>query len=124
MPPQRTPLRDADGNRRFRGLELSPYQRGEIAGMHRANATVREIELELGYSRGAVRKTLEMIKIRDDDKTLQRPRQKLKYNSRARCYILYCLRNHLKITYIERQKATDLTISNNYISELITIHGL
>jgi hypothetical protein len=70
MPPQRTPLRDTDGNRRFRGPELSPYQRGEIAGMRRASATVREIELELGHSRGAVRKTLDIIEVRDEGKTL------------------------------------------------------
>ena len=124
MPLQRTPLRDTGGNRRFRGLELFSYQRGEIAGMRRASATLREIELKLGHSRKAVRKTLGMVEVRDKGETLQMPRQKLKYDGRARRRMLYCLHNHLKITYAARRKATGLTMSDDYISELVTTHGL
>ena len=90
--------------------------------MQAASATVREIELELGHSREAVRKTLDIIKIRNKDKTLQRPRQKLKYDSRACFHMFYCLYNHLKMTYVARRKAISLTISDDYISELTTTY--
>ena len=49
--------------------------------MRRASATSREIEVELGHSQRVVRKTLDMVEIRDEGKTLQRPEQKLKYDS-------------------------------------------
>ena len=58
MPPQRTPLRDTDSNRRGRGSDLGPYERGEISGMYRCGKTPTEIEAELGHSRGAIRHTL------------------------------------------------------------------
>ena len=61
MPPQRTPLCDIDGNRRYRGAELSPYQRGQIMGARKTGSSLKEIEDELGHSRGAVRRTLEAI---------------------------------------------------------------
>ena len=58
MPPQYTPLYNINGNRQGRGPDLGPYERGEIAGMHRCNKTPTEIEAELGHSRGAIRHTL------------------------------------------------------------------
>ena len=64
-----------------------------------------------------------MVEVRDEGKTLQMPRQKLKYASRARRPMLYCLRNHPKMTYAARQKTTSLTISDDYISELATTYG-
>jgi hypothetical protein len=38
--------------------------------------------------------------------------------------MLYCLRNHPKWTYAARRTATGLTMSDDYISELATTHGL
>ena len=91
MPPQRTPLCDTDGNRRYRGSELSPYQRGLIVGAHRASNSPKEIKDELGYSRGAIRRTLESIHIRDEGHTLPRSGTPLKYTSRACRRMLQCL---------------------------------
>jgi DNA invertase Pin-like site-specific DNA recombinase len=83
MPPQRTPLCDTDGNRRYRGPELSPYQRGQIVGARKAGSSPKEIKDELGHSRGAVRRTLESIHIRNEGYTLPRSGTPLKYTSRA-----------------------------------------
>ena len=58
MPPQHTPLRDTDSNRRGRGPDLGPYERGEISSMYHYSKTPTEIEAELGHSRGAIRHTL------------------------------------------------------------------
>ena len=49
MLPQRTPLRNIDGNRRGRGPNLTPYDRGQISGMYQCGKTPTEIEAELGY---------------------------------------------------------------------------
>ena len=124
MPPQRTPLYDTDGNRRYRGSELSPYQRGLIVGAHRAGNSPKEIEDELGYSRGAIRRTLESIHIRDEGHTLPRSGTPLKYTSRARRRILQCLRSHPKMTYKQRREATGLKMSDSYIRDLTIAEGL
>ena len=65
MPPQRTPLRDTDSNRRGRGPDLGPYERGEISSIYRCGKTPTEIEAELGHSRGAIRHTLATLQVRD-----------------------------------------------------------
>ena len=83
MPPQRTLLCDTDGNRRYRGPELSPYQRGQIVVAHKAGSSLKEIEDNLGYSRGAIHRTLESIYIRDKDYTLSHNNTLLKYTSQA-----------------------------------------
>ena len=92
--------------------------------MRKVGTSLREIELQLGHSRGAVRKTLEMIEVRDEGKTLERSEQKLKYDSRARRRMLYYLRNHLKMTYAARRKACGLIMSDDYISELATTYSV
>jgi hypothetical protein len=84
MPPQRTPLCDIDGNRRYKGPELPPYQRGQIVGARKVGSSPKEIKDELGHSREAVRRTLESIYIRDKGYTLPRSGTPLKYTSRAR----------------------------------------
>ena len=124
MPPQRTPLCDTDGNRRYRGSELSPYQRGLIVGVRRAGNSPKEIEDELGYSRGAIRRTLESIHIRDEGYTLLYSSTPLKYISRAHRHILQCLRSHPKMTYKQRREATGLKMSDSYIRDLVIAEGL
>jgi hypothetical protein len=91
MPLQHTPFRDTDGNRRFRGPELSPYQRGEIVGLRKAGKAPREIEVELGHSREAVRHTLEQAQVCDKGHSMPRKGAPIKYNSRDRRHMLYCL---------------------------------
>ena len=115
MLPQRTPLRDTNSNRRYRGTELSPYARGEIVGLSKGSKSIREIELELNVSRGAVRYTLDQIVYRDDGKTLPRYGTPVTYDSRSRRRMLLCLRNHPKMTYDQRRDHTGLKMSNSYI---------
>ena len=124
MPPQRTPLCDIDGNRRYRGPELSPYQRGQIVGAHKTGSSLKEIGDELGHSRGAIRRTLESIHIRDEGHTLPRSGTPLKYTSRARRRMLQCLRSHPKMTYEKRRETTGLKMSDSYIRDLTIATGL
>ena len=124
MPPQRTPLCDTDSNRRYRGPELSPYQRGQIIGVHKTSSSIQEIEDELGYSQGAIRRTLESIHTRDEGYTLPRSSTPLKYTSRARRRMLQYLRSHPKMTYERRRETTGLKMSNSYIRELAIAKGL
>jgi len=57
-------------------------------GVHKTGTAPKEIEDELGYSWGAVSRTLESIYIRDKGYTLPRSGTPLKYTSRARRRIL------------------------------------
>ena len=124
MPLQRTPLRDTDGNQRFRGPELSPYQRGEIVGLRKGSKSPREIEVELSLSRRAVRYTLESIQVCDKGKTLPRSGMLVKYDSQACQHMLYNLRNHPKMTYKQRRTATGLGMSDSYIYHLASAENL
>jgi hypothetical protein len=124
MPPQRTPLCDIDGNRRYRGPELSPYQRGQIVGVCKVGSSPKEIKDELGHSREAIRRTLESIHIRDKGHTLPRSGTPLKYTSQARQHMLQCLRSHPKMSYEKRQETTGLKMCDSYIRELAIAKGL
>jgi hypothetical protein len=124
MPPQRTSLCDIDGNRRYKGPELSSYQRGQIVGACKVGSSPKEIEDELGHSQGAVRRTLESIHICDEGYTLPRSGTLLKYTSRARRRILQCLRSHPKMSYKKRRETTGLKMSDSYIRELVITKGL
>jgi hypothetical protein len=84
MPPQRTPLCDIDGNRRYKGLKLSPYQRGQIISARKVGSSPKEIEDKLGHSQEAVRRTLESIYIHNKGYTLPRNGTPLKYTSQVR----------------------------------------
>ena len=70
MPPQRTPLRSIDSNRAVRGPELTPYERGRITGAKAASLSPCEIELQLNYSRGAVRGTITLQKLKTNRASL------------------------------------------------------
>jgi hypothetical protein len=124
MPPQRTPLRDVEGNRRLRGPEISPYQRREITGTQKAGQSPREIEVDTGYSRMAVRYTLASQQVRDAGRSLLRSGRPVKYDSWSRRRILLSLRNHPKMTYQQRREATGLEISDSYIYQLAISEGL
>jgi hypothetical protein len=80
---QRTPLCDIDGNRRYKGPELSSYQRGQIVSARKTGSSLKEIRDELGHLREVIRRTLESIYIRDEGYTLPRSGTSLKYTSRA-----------------------------------------
>ena len=124
MPLQRTPLRNIDSNRRGRGPNLTPYDRGQISGMYRCGKTPTEIEAEFGYSRGAIRHTLETLQHRNEGTPTPKSGTPVKYDSRSRRRILRCLRNHPKMTYEQRRESTGLKMSDSYIYRLATENGL
>jgi hypothetical protein len=99
MPPQRTPLRDIDGNRRGRGPELTPYQRGKIEGARIVSMSPREIELTMKHSREAVRGTIALEILRSNGNSLLRKGCPLVYNERDCRMILRNLRSYPKLTF-------------------------
>jgi transposase len=98
--------------------------RGEIVGLRKGGKSPREIELELGLSRKAVRYTLDQIVHRDECKTLPRCGTPVKFDSRSRRRMLLCLRNHPKMTYQQRRDATGLKMSDSYIYRLAIAENL
>jgi hypothetical protein len=124
MPPQRTPLHNIDGNRRYRCPELTPYQSGLVVGQRLAGKSPHQIEVDLELSRGVVRRTLDSIQLRDEGHSLPRSGPKLKYDSRSRRRMILCLRNHPKLTYAQRREHTGLKMSNSYIYNLATSEGM
>ena len=71
MPPQRTPLGLASGNRQF-NHELTPYQRGVAIGMTFKGAKSAEVEIALNCSCRAIRSTLQSTQQRDKGKSQAR----------------------------------------------------
>jgi hypothetical protein len=124
MPPQRTPLRDIDGNRRGRGIDLTPHQRGRIEGARVAGMPLREIELEENVSRGAVRGTLALEKLRTDGHSMPRPGCPKTYDERDTRMMLRNLRFYPKSTFQQRRDDTGLDMSNSHIKRIARANGL
>jgi hypothetical protein len=124
MLPQRTPLSSIDGNRRGRGLELTPYKRGRIEGARIAGMSPREIEVLFRHSCRAVRSTLAVEKSRSNRVSLPRPSQPLVYDERDRRSMLRSLQSYPKLTYQQRCDNTSLKMSNTYIKNLAQEHGI
>ncbi|KAH8591416.1 hypothetical protein B0O99DRAFT_632614, partial [Bisporella sp. PMI_857] len=78
----RTPLAPINGNKRKRGKELTPYNRGKIIGASLASLAPRQIELQIDVSRAAVRGTIALDKSRLNGNSLPRTGRPLIYNDR------------------------------------------
>jgi hypothetical protein len=121
---QRTPLSSIDGNRRGRGLELTPYKRGRIEGACIAGMSPREIKVSLKHSYRAVQGTLAVEKLRSNGVSLPRPGQPLVYNEQDHRSMLRSLQSYPKLTYQQRRDDTGLKMSNTYIKNLVHKHGI
>ncbi len=124
MPPIYTPLGSIDGNRRGRRPELTPYQRGYIAGAHIAGMSTWEIEVSLEHSRRAIRATLALEKSRPDGVSLPRPGWPIIYTKWDHRLILHSLWSYSKLIYQQCCDKTGLKISNTYIKNLACKHGI
>jgi hypothetical protein len=99
MPPQRTPLRQLNGNSIRRGPELTPYKRGRIAGAKIAGMSPQEMELQMKHSRGAVRATLALEILRSNGASMPRPGRPKIYNERDRRMMIKNLRSYPKLSF-------------------------
>jgi len=70
MPSQRTPLRDVDDNRRYRGPKLTSYERRKIYSATIARFSPAEIQDTLGHLRDAIRHAIKMDNIRSNGESL------------------------------------------------------
>ena len=123
MPPIRTPLASISTNRK-RGIELTPYQRGQIIGLNAAGQSIREIQDQLGLSRNAVRGTIERQKSRPDGLSAPRCGHPPKYTDRETRSMIRCVRIHPKMTFAERRAHCDTEMSNSHIKNICREIGL
>jgi hypothetical protein len=124
MPPERTPLRQIDGNSVPRGPELTPYQRGIVSGAWAAGLSQREIEHHMKHSRKAVRGAIALHILNTNGNSLPRPGRPFVYNERDRRMMLRNLRRYPKLTFQDRRDDTGLNMSNSYIKNLARNYGL
>jgi hypothetical protein len=124
MPPQRTPLRAIDGNRKGRGPDLTPYLRGKIVGQANAGDSPAEIQALLGVSRGAVRGSIAQDHARPEGHSAPRSGCPPTYTDRDERIMLRHLRLHPKSTFEQRRQDCSTKMSNNTIKRLARKHGL
>jgi len=124
MPPQRTPLRAIDGNRKGRGPDLSPYLRGKIVGHAKAGDSPAEIQVALGVSRGVVRGSIAQDNARLNRELAPHSGCPPTYTDRDKRIMLRHLRLHPKSTFNERRQDCDTKMSNSTIKRLARKHGL
>jgi hypothetical protein len=124
MPPQRTPLGQTDGNRRPRGHELTPYERGKIEGAAAAGLSLSKIGALVKRVKSTVSTTLEKAGSRSNGHSKPRSGRPQKYSDRDQRAMLRNLRLEPKSTFDQRQEATDLKMSNSYIKDLARVNNL
>lgn len=124
MSTPRTPLGPVAGNRRGRGIELTPNERGRIEGLAMAGKTNREIELLTKHSRGAIRGTIALERLRQDGNSLPRSGRPLLYSIRDCRTMLRNLRLYPKLTFQQRREDTGLKMSNGKIKSIAKENGL
>jgi len=93
----RTPLASISGNRRRHG-ELSPYERGFIAGQVAAGASKTSIASSLSCHRNTIDYTLQKSTSRENGESLPRSGQPKSYTERDERSILRIIRTNPKIT--------------------------
>ena len=82
MPPQRTPLRQTDGNWRPRGCELTPYERGRIEGTALAGISQAKIADVIKRGESTIHGTLALEILRTNGAFLPRKGRPPIYNER------------------------------------------
>jgi hypothetical protein len=120
----RTPLMALDVNIRRWGSEISPYERGRIEGARIAGLSLREIELQMMHSRGAVRGTIALEILRSNGASLPRKGRPIVYNERDRRTMLRNIRSFPKLRFQQRRDDTGLKMSNSYIKDLARANGI
>lgn len=119
----RTPLTPISGNRR-RGPELTPYQRGVIAGQLQAGLGPRQIEKKFGTPESTVRSTQEVAFIRYHGESLPRPGQPKKLSERDRRKLIRITRREPKITYAALKRAAGLDCCYRTLQNELRAYGL
>ena len=123
MPPQRTPLRSLLGNS-IRGPNLTPYQRGKIAGAREAGDTPASISRCQNVPVSTIRYTLKLDKQRVEGVDLRRKPRGKSYSDIDSRHILRSVRNTPKATYAEVKLATGVTCSLWTIKRILADNGI
>lgn len=108
-----------------RGPELSPGDRGEIIGMHKGGLSRAEIVRISGFSKAAVRSTLDQAASRAVDcESLPRSGRPEKFTTREKRIMIRSLRNDPTLTYPARVKETGLDMGRTTIRKLAKEEGI
>lgn len=123
MPPQRTPLGPRGANS-TRGPNLTPYQRGKIAGAREAGDPPSEINIRQKVHLSTIRYTLKLDKLRVEGKDLTRTARRKSYTNIDERHILRFVRKDPKATYAEVKLATGVACSARTIKRILVDHGI
>ena len=111
MPPQRAPLGTISGNR-FKGCQISPYMRGQVAGQARRGAKPTAIARDLSLDRGTVQYTLKQDAVRDEGKTLSKKARNKSYTAAEERKLLRHVRANPKDSYADVIRACNWVARN------------
>ena len=120
---QRSPLGSISGNLR-RGLELSPYERGEIKGLKRGGFKVPEIARLKNIPISTVRSTLSLDELRTKGESQPRTGRPKACTLSDERLILRIARAEPKLTYDELLARCGLQIHRSTIKKVLADHGI
>ena len=118
-----SPLASISGNLR-RGLELSPYERGEIKGLNRGGFKVPEIARLKNIPISTVRSTLSLDELRTNGESQPRSGRPKAYTPSDERLILRIARAYPKLTYRELLSQCGLEIHPNTVKKILKEHGI
>jgi hypothetical protein len=123
MPLQRTPLGSISGNRP-RGLEISPYIRGQIKGQANRGATQASIAKDLNLVKSIVQYTLQQDELRNNGQSLPRKPRGKSYTDSEERLLLRHIHLNPKDTYKQVITACNLSCKPTTVKKILKKHGI
>jgi len=120
---QRTPLKPIPSNI-IPHHELTPYQRGQIAGAKAAGARVCDIVTATSRSKSTVLSTLRQADVRLEGLSKPRSGRPRLYSDRVKRNLIRHCRLHPEHTYTQVRKAIDSEISTSSITRILGEVGI
>ncbi len=123
MPTPRRPLGEIDGKAR-RGIELSPFDRGQIIATRREGGSWNYIADKFKIARSTIRSTVSANPLRTQGHSLKRSGRPPKWNVRDERRILKYARANPKHTWAEIMTALALPFSKRTYQRIVKKHHI